>query len=80
MEPSQPDRNTKRWLLIGAGVVLLLLLALNSQKVEVNFILGSAQMPLFFALLAAAGLGALVGWATPHLLRGRRQPGGAAKK
>jgi uncharacterized integral membrane protein len=73
MEPSRPESNRKGWLLAAAGLVLLLLLALNSQSVEVNFILGSAEMPLFVALVAAAALGALVGWATPHIRSGRRR-------
>ncbi len=75
MEPSPADKNRKRWLLIGAGLILLLILALNSQSVEVNFILGSAEMPLFFALVVAAALGALVGWATPRIRGSRRDPG-----
>jgi uncharacterized integral membrane protein len=64
----------KRKLMIAGGIVLLIFMALNSQKVEVNFIFGSAQMPLIFALLIAAALGALVGWAAPRL-RSSRAPG-----
>lgn len=64
--------NWKRRALIAVGVVLLLFMALNLQKVEVNFIFGSAQMPLIFALLIAAALGALVGWAAPRLRESRR--------
>jgi uncharacterized integral membrane protein len=72
VEPSQPDKsNTKRWLLIGAGVFLLLIMGLNSKVVEVNFILATVEMPLFFALAFAAALGALVGWAAPRLRRSR---------
>jgi uncharacterized integral membrane protein len=57
--------------MIAVGVALLIFMALNSQKVEVNFIFGSAQMPLIFALLIAAALGALVGWAAPRLRSSR---------
>ena len=53
----------KRWGLGIAIAILLLFMALNSQQVKVNLIFGSAQMPLIFALLIAAVLGALVGWA-----------------
>jgi uncharacterized integral membrane protein len=63
--------NWKRRALVAGGVVLAIFMALNSQKVEVNFIFGSAQMPLIFALLIAAALGALVGWATPRLRSSR---------
>jgi uncharacterized integral membrane protein len=68
-QKSEP--NWKRRALAAGAVVLAIFMALNSQKVEVNFIFGSAQMPLIFALLIAAGLGALVGWAAPRL-RGSR--------
>jgi uncharacterized integral membrane protein len=72
VEQSQPDKGgTRRWLLVGAVAILLLLLALNSETVELHFILGSASMPLFLALAIAAALGALVGWAAPRLRRSR---------
>lgn len=66
LAPSK-EPNWKRRALAAGAVVLLIFMALNSQKVEVNFIFGSAQMPLIFALLIAAALGALVGWAAPRL-------------
>jgi uncharacterized integral membrane protein len=64
----------RQWALLAAVVVLLLFMALNSQQVEVDLIVGTATMPLIFALLIAAALGALVGWAAPRL-RGRRRGG-----
>jgi uncharacterized integral membrane protein len=63
--------NWKRPAFLAIGAVLVIFMALNSQKVEVNFIFGSAQMPLIFALLVAAALGALVGWAAPRLRESR---------
>lgn len=68
---SDEGANWKRRAFVAIGAVLLLFMALNSQKVEVNFIFGSAQMPLIFALLIAAALGALVGWAAPRLRSSR---------
>lgn len=67
----------KRKLLLAGVAVLVLFMALNFQKVEVNFIFGSAQMPLIIALMIAAALGALVGWAAPRLRgsRGADKPG-----
>lgn len=64
--------NWRRWGLLIAAAILVLFMALNSQQVKVNLILGSAQMPLIFALLIAAALGALVGWAAPRLRAHRR--------
>lgn len=63
--------NWKRRAMIAVAVLLLLFMALNFQKVEVNFIFGSAQMPLIIALMIAAALGALVGWAAPRLRSSR---------
>jgi uncharacterized integral membrane protein len=72
VEQSQPEKSrTRRWLLIGGGILLFLILVLNSQSVEVNLIFATAKMPLFFALAVAAALGALVGWATPRLRRSK---------
>lgn len=78
--PSRKDSQVeeggwRRWTLIAIAVVLALFMLLNSQKVEVNLIFGSAEMPLIFALLIAALLGALVGWAGPKLRRNDRQRG-----
>jgi uncharacterized integral membrane protein len=64
--------NWRRWALLAVAAILLLFMALNSQQVKVNLIFGSAQMPLIFALLIAAALGALVGWAAPRLRAHRR--------
>lgn len=56
-----------------AALVLLIFVAQNSQKVTIDFLFVETETPLIFALLAAAGLGALIGWAWPHVRRGRRQ-------
>lgn len=74
LSPLNKEPNWKRRALIAIGAVLALFMLLNLQKVEVNFIFGSAQMPLIFALLVAAALGALVGWAAPRI-RSSRHPG-----
>jgi uncharacterized integral membrane protein len=72
-DTTKKDVNWRRWGLGGVAAILLLFIALNSQQVKVNLIFGSAQMPLIFALLTAALLGALVGWATPRLRSNRRR-------
>ena len=58
-------------------VVAILLLAIfvlqNAQKVTVDFLFVETETPLIFALLIAGALGALIGWAWPHVRRGRRQ-------
>ena len=62
----------KRWVAGIAAVALLVLIAQNSQKVEVNFFFASTETPLVFALAIAGVLGALVGWLAPRV-RGRRR-------
>jgi uncharacterized integral membrane protein len=44
----------------------------NSQSVQVEFLFTSTDTPLIFALLVAGALGAVIGWAWPHVRRGRR--------
>jgi uncharacterized integral membrane protein len=67
--PQRTDGGTswRQWALGVVIVILLLFMALNSQQVEVDLIIGTAKMPLIFALLIAAALGALVGWAAPRI-------------
>jgi uncharacterized integral membrane protein len=63
--------NWKHWAIGTAVVLLFILVAQNAQSVELNFLFASVHTPLIFALLIAAGLGALVGWLTPRI-RGSR--------
>lgn len=59
------------WLAAGLAIILVLFIGLNSEEVEVNFIVGSANAPLIVALLIAGGLGALIGWLVPRVRRGK---------
>lgn len=71
--------NWKAWIL-GAVVVLVLIIALqNSQQVSVKVLTASFEAPLIVMLLVFAGLGALIGWAAPVLLRHRRSERDRAK-
>lgn len=58
------------WLAAVAAVLALILIVQNSQKVEFNFFFANTETPLFFGLLIAFALGALVGWLLPRV-RGR---------
>ncbi len=53
------------------GVILIVFILLNSQEVEIDFIVGTATAPLIFALAIAGLLGLAVGWLAPRL---RRRP------
>jgi uncharacterized integral membrane protein len=68
-DPPSSSPVRRNWRFIIGGLVLLLFVAINSQSVTVHFLFTTAQMPLIFALLIAALLGALIGWAIPRLRR-----------
>jgi uncharacterized integral membrane protein len=70
--PRQEGRGWRAYVLGIAIVVLLIFVIQNSQKVTVDFLFTETETPLIFALLIAGALGALIGWAWPHVRRGRR--------
>ncbi len=61
----------RQWLLVVAGILLVLFFVLNFQTVQVSLIVAKVNMPLIVALAIAAVLGALVGWAVPRLRSSR---------
>lgn len=63
----------KRWAL-GIAVLLLAIIALqNSQKVEIKILFIQGETPLIVGLLIAGALGAVIGYITPLVRRGRRE-------
>jgi uncharacterized integral membrane protein len=64
--------NWRTWM-IGILVVLVLIVALqNSQEVRVEVLFINVNAPLIVTLLVAVGIGVLIGYAAPVLLRHRR--------
>ena len=74
MPPQQKKPvNWRAWIL-GALVALVLVVALqNSQEVSFEVLSASFNAPLIVVLLIAVGIGALIGYAAPVLLRHRRE-------
>ena len=70
--PRHEGRSWRFYVLVVAIVVLAIFVLLNSQKVEVDFLVGQTDTPLIVALLLAGALGALIGWAWPHVRRSRK--------
>jgi uncharacterized integral membrane protein len=66
-------RGWRFYVAIAAVVLLAVFVIQNSQDVEVEFLFTTTDTPLFLALLIAGGLGAVIGWAWPHVRRGRRR-------
>jgi uncharacterized integral membrane protein len=65
--------NWRAWI-VGALIALVLIVALqNSQQTSVEVLFASFNAPLIVVILVSVGLGALIGWAAPVLLRHRRQ-------
>jgi uncharacterized integral membrane protein len=70
--PRREGRGWRFYVLVTAGVLLAIFVIQNSQSVQVEFLFTSTDTPLIFALLVAGALGAVIGWAWPHVRRGRR--------
>jgi uncharacterized integral membrane protein len=70
--PRREGRGWRFYLLVAAGILLAIFVIQNSQSVKVEFLFTSTDTPLIFALLVAGALGAIIGWAWPHVRRGRR--------
>jgi len=70
--PRREGRGWRFYLLATAAIILLVFVIQNSQSVRVEFLFTSTDTPLIFALLVAGGLGAVIGWAWPHVRRGWR--------
>lgn len=62
----------RRWLLYAAVAALAIIAVQNSQTVEIDFLILHGSAPLIVALLFAALLGAVIGYAAPVLRRHRR--------
>jgi uncharacterized integral membrane protein len=72
--PSEPEPKRRMLgpiVLALIGIYLVLLVVLNSNKVKLNFVVGSAKLPLLVALLLAGALGFSAGW----VVHGRRARG-----
>lgn len=66
------SRGWRFYVLATAGLLLLILVAQNLQQVQLDFLFIHTQTPLIVALVIAGALGALIGWALPHVRRSRR--------
>jgi uncharacterized integral membrane protein len=73
--PGQKPSKERSWRFYAAIVIAaiaLLFIIQNSQKVEFRFFFVEGQTPLFFGLIIALLLGALVGWLLPRVRGNRR--------
>lgn len=74
--PRKEGRSWRFYVLAIAALLLAIFVIQNSQRVTVDFLFTETETPLIFALIIAGALGGLIGWAWPHVRRGRRQERG----
>jgi uncharacterized integral membrane protein len=68
--PSSGGRGTRFWVVVVLALLGFVFIAVNFQKVEIDFIVGEARAPLVVALLIAGLIGFVIGLALPRF-RGR---------
>jgi uncharacterized integral membrane protein len=72
MKKEDTRSNWRTWG-IGILIALVVIVALqNSQDVRIEVLFIDVNAPLIVTLLVAVGIGALIGYAAPVLLRHRR--------
>ncbi len=73
MKRERREVNWRAWI-VGALIALVVIVALqNSQRVRVEVLFVDLNAPLIVTLLAAVGIGALIGYVAPLVRRHRRE-------
>jgi uncharacterized integral membrane protein len=72
LQPQRKETNWKAWGLGAVIVLVIIFIALNSQRVTVKFLFFDASMPLIFALAITTVLGMIIGYVGPVVRRHRR--------
>ena len=71
LQPQVKKSSWRPWALGIAVLLVVILIAQNSQDVKVKFLFVDTTTPLIFALLIAAALGAVIGYVGPLVRRHR---------
>jgi uncharacterized integral membrane protein len=64
--PRSEGRGAKFWLMIVLLALGFIFIAVNFQKVKIDFVIGTAEAPLVVALLIAGLIGFLIGLVLPR--------------
>jgi uncharacterized integral membrane protein len=67
--PQKEGRGPRFWLTIVLVAIGFVFIAVNFQKVTIDFVIGSTQAPLVVALLISGGIGFLIGLVLPRFRR-----------
>lgn len=71
----RPPAKERSWRLYAAGILALIALIVvfqNTESTQVKFLFAEFNMPLFFLLIIAIGVGAIIGYLTPKVRRGHK--------
>ena len=63
---SSSGRGAKFWLVVVLAALGFIFIAVNFQKVTIDFVVGSTEAPLVIALLISGGIGFLIGLVLPR--------------
>jgi uncharacterized integral membrane protein len=67
MEPTRTEgRGARFWLILILVAIGFVFVAVNFQKVKIEFVVGSTEAPLVIALLISGGIGFLIGLVLPR--------------
>ncbi len=71
-DPAESATNWKRWALLAAVALLLIIVLQNSQTVDFNLLFINTSAPLILLLLGAALVGVAIGYLAPIVNRHRK--------
>jgi uncharacterized integral membrane protein len=67
--PASGGRGARFWVMVAAIVLGLVFIAVNFQKVTIDFVIAETNAPLVLALVISGLLGFVVGLALPRFRR-----------
>ena len=71
--PANPETQWKRWALVAAAILVLIVVLQNSQEVDFNLLFVNTSAPLILLLLVFTLIGAAIGYLVPIVRRGRKE-------
>jgi uncharacterized integral membrane protein len=67
--PRSGGRGARFWVVVVLAILGFVFIAVNFQKVKIDFIVGDAEAPLVIALLISGFIGFVIGLALPRFRR-----------
>jgi uncharacterized integral membrane protein len=76
MEEREKSVSWRLWVASALALLILVVALQNSQEVDVDVLMVNLRAPLIVVILAAAGIGGVVGYVAPLVRRHRREERG----